>query len=118
MSDHKSHQSQTHTHGTGCDHATVAHGDHRDYVQGRKLDDVPGGNLRAHKIHVDETNPWACTPTHACGAHATDHVHGAGCSHEAVPHGGHTDYVVNGHLHHPCDAHCDDHGPVSVRAAT
>jgi len=32
MSDHKSHQSQTHTHGTGCGHATIAHGDHKDYV--------------------------------------------------------------------------------------
>jgi hypothetical protein len=29
-----------------------------------------------------------------------------------VPHGDHTDYLVDGHLHHPHDGHCDDHGPV------
>jgi hypothetical protein len=22
------------------------------------------------------------------------------------------DYVVDGHLHHPHDGHCDDHGPI------
>jgi hypothetical protein len=93
MTDHKSHQSQTHTHGTGH---------------------LAGGKVHAHKLDVDKTNPAVCTPKHACGAHATDHVHGAGCKHEAVPHGDHTDYVVSGHLHHPCDKHCDDHGPVSI----
>jgi hypothetical protein len=30
-----------------------------------------------------------------------------------VPHGAHTDYLVNGHLHHPHGDHCDDHGPVA-----
>jgi hypothetical protein len=25
---------------------------------------------------------------------------------------------VDGHLHHPCDRHCDDHGPVKMRAPT
>jgi hypothetical protein len=42
------------------------------------------------------------------------HDHGAGCGHEAVPHGDHTDYLVDGHLHHPHGDHCDDHGPVAV----
>jgi hypothetical protein len=32
-----------------------------------------------------------------------------------VPHGDHTDYLVNGHLHHACSGHCDDHG--SLKAA-
>jgi hypothetical protein len=31
-----------------------------------------------------------------------------------VPHGDHTDYVVNGHLHHVHQGHCDDHGRVDV----
>ena len=114
MSDHKSHQSQTHTHGTGCDHATIAHGDHKDYVQGGHRDHIADGKAHPHQFEVNEMNPAACTPKHACGAHAADHVHGAGCAHEAVPHGDHTDYVVNGHLHHPCDKHCDNHGPVSM----
>ena len=34
--------------------------------------------------------------------------------HEAVLHGDHVDYLVDGHLHHPHGDHCDDHGPVSV----
>jgi hypothetical protein len=29
-----------------------------------------------------------------------------------VPHGDHLDYWVDGHLHHPCSGHCDDHGPL------
>ena len=53
-----------------------------------------------------------CTPGHACGAHGKGHVHGPGCGHEAVPHGDHVDYLVDGHLHHPHGDHCDDHGPV------
>jgi hypothetical protein len=32
-----------------------------------------------------------------------------------VPHGDHTDYLVDGHLHHPCKGHCDDHGPVKKK---
>ena len=31
-----------------------------------------------------------------------------------MPHGDHTDYLVDGHLHHPHGDHCDDHGPVNV----
>lgn len=42
------------------------------------------------------------------------HVHGEDCGHEPVPHGDHTDYLVDGHLHHPHGDHCDDHGPVEV----
>lgn len=43
-----------------------------------------------------------------------DHVHGANCGHEAVPHGDHVDYIVNGRLHHQHGDHCDDHGPVEI----
>jgi hypothetical protein len=34
-----------------------------------------------------------------------------------VPHGEHTDYLVQGHLHHPHGDHCDDHGPLETVAA-
>jgi hypothetical protein len=27
------------------------------------------------------------------------------------------DYLVAGHLHHPHDGHCDDHGPVAIANA-
>jgi hypothetical protein len=74
-----------------------------------------------HDGHVDEhqmsaaTNPEACTPGHQCGSHKSEHQHGASCGHEAVPHADHTDYVVGGHLHHPCGSHCDDHGKVQLK---
>ena len=32
--------------------------------------------------------------------------------HEAVPHGDHVDFLVDGRLHHVHDGHCDDHGPL------
>ena len=44
--------------------------------------------------------------------HEKGHIHGPGCGHEAIPHGDHIDYMVNGHLHHPHGDHCDDHGPI------
>lgn len=61
--------------------------------------------------HVhDTTCTQTCTMGHACAAHDAAHIHGDDCGHEAVPHGDHMDYVVDGHLHHPHGGHCDDHG--------
>jgi hypothetical protein len=66
-----------------------------------------------HHDHVDPcATPGSCTNGHACAEHATDHIHGDDCGHEAVPHGDHMDYLVSGHLHHPHGGHCDDHGSV------
>jgi hypothetical protein len=31
-----------------------------------------------------------------------------------VPHGDHVDYLVDGHLHHPHDGHCDHHGVLAL----
>jgi hypothetical protein len=72
------------------------------------------GHVDDHVIAVDAANPAECTPEHDCGAHADGHQHGDDCGHEAVPHGDHTDYLVDGHLHHPDGDHCDDHGEVKV----
>ena len=63
-------------------------------------------------VPITETNPAQCTPDHECEHHDADHEHGPGCGHEAVKHGDHVDYVVEGHLHHPHGDHGDDHGPV------
>ncbi len=104
-----------HTHGVGCGHTAVKHGDHIDHLHDGHLHHTGGdGAVEEHALAVDATNPAACTPTHACGGHPTGHVHGPGCGHEPVPHGDHTDYLVDGHLHHPHGDHCDDHGPVAV----
>jgi hypothetical protein len=118
MSDHKAHQSELHTHGPGCKHATIGHRDHEDYLRDGKLEHVHAGTIEIHTLEVNDANPALCTPSHACGGHAAGHQHGPTCEHAAVPHGDHVDYVVNGHLHHPCDRHCDDHGPVKMRAST
>ena len=38
------------------------------------------------------------------------HQHGPGCGHPAVRHEGHTDYLHDGHLHHPeSGGHVDEH---------
>jgi hypothetical protein len=105
----------THRHGPGCGHTGVKHGDHVDYLHdGHLHHTMADGTVEEHHLPVDGTNPAACTSGHACTAHAADHVHGPGCGHEAVPHGDHTCYLVDGHLHFPHDGHCDHHGPVSL----
>ncbi len=66
-------------------------------------------------VAVDASNPAGCTPGHACKGHVAGHAHGATCGHEAVPHGDHVDYLVDGHLHHAHAGHCDDHGALAER---
>lgn len=114
MGDHKVHEGHAHTHGEGCGHAKVEHDGHTDFLHDGHLHHAHAGHVDEHALAVDAKNPDACTPAHACGAHDATHVHGAGCGHEAIAHGDHTDYVVGGHLHHAHGGHCDDHGPVAV----
>lgn len=47
---------------------------------------------------------------HEIHQHPDGHTHGPDCGHEAVSHGDHVDYVVDGRLHRPHEDHCDDHG--------
>ena len=107
---HDTHPEHDHVHGPSCGHTAVKHGDHVDYLHDGHLHHEHDGHVDECTIAVDAANPAACTPAHACGAHTTDHVHSTDCGHEAVPHGDHVDYLVDGHLHHPHDGHCDDHG--------
>jgi hypothetical protein len=62
--------------------------------------------MNTKHIHTDS----CCTKGHTCGSHSTSHQHGPTCGHQTVKHGDHMDYVVDGHLHHACMGHCDDHG--------
>lgn len=113
---HEHHDDHDHAHGPGCGHTAVAHEGHTDYLHdGHLHHGCAHGGVEEHRIDVGAANPADCTPQHACASHAKSHVHGPGCGHEAVPHGDHTDYLVEGHLHHPHGAHCDDHGPVETR---
>ncbi len=115
MSEHETHEGHPHVHGAGCGHKTVEHDGHQDFLHDGHLHQAHGDHISEHALAVDAKNPDACTPAHACGAHPTDHVHGASCGHDAIAHGEHVDYVVGDHLHHAHEDHCDDHGPVVVR---
>jgi len=109
----QTHERHDHKHGPGCGHQAIQHENHVDYVH--------DGHLHyMHNDHIDEhmleggTNQ--CTPNHSCAGHDKAHMHGANCGHTLVPHEGHIDYLVSGHLHHPCADHCDNHGPVTIHS--
>ena len=108
------HQGHAHAHGAGCGHRGVKHEGHTDYLHDGHLHNVHAGHVDEHALAVGTANPDACTPKHACGGHDSAHAHGAGCGHDAVPHGDHVDYLVGGHLHHPHASHCDDHGAIQA----
>lgn len=110
----KIHHDHPHQHGPDCGHTAIRHDGHVDYLHDGHLHHMHAGHVDEHVLEVSETNPDRCTPHHECGGHEKGHVHGPGCGHEAVPHGDHVDYLVNGHLHHPHGDHCDDHGPVEL----
>ena len=116
MSQTHSRQAGTHTHehGPNCGHTAVKHDGHIDYLHDGRLHHAQGTHVDDHTIAVSANNPESCTPSHNCAAHQQSHTHGANCGHEAVPHGNHVDYLVNGHLHHPHGSHCDDHGAVQL----
>jgi len=106
------HENHDHHHGPACGHTAIRHEGHTDYLHDGHLHHQSGKAVEEHTLAVSSDNPAVCTPAHDCGAHDKAHRHGPGCGHEAVPHGDHTDYLVDGHLHHPHGDHCDDHGKV------
>jgi hypothetical protein len=101
-----------HRHGPGCGHTAVAHEGHTDYLQDGHLQHQQGDRVEDHVIGVSAANPDR--QTDAAGGHAADHAHGPTCGHEAVPHGDHSDYLVDGTLHHQRGNHCDDHGVLGL----
>ncbi|WP_162064369.1 hypothetical protein [Vibrio taketomensis] len=110
MSCTKTHSHNEHAHGKDCGHTAIRHGDHIDYLVDGVLHHPHGDHCDEHVIEASEVNPNACNPVHTCQGH----VHGPGCGHEAIQHGDHIDYIVDGRLHHQHGEHCDDHGPIEV----
>jgi len=106
-----------HQHGPNCGHTAVKHDGHTDYLHDGHLHFQHGDHVDDHSIEVSSANPEKCTPAHECSGHDKNHIHGANCGHEAVPHGNHVDYLVDGHLHYHHGTHCDDHGKLQVAAA-
>ncbi len=108
------HDDHEHEHGEACGHTAVRHEGHVDYLHDGCMHHVRGDEVHEHRVAVTKRNPASCTPGHACASHDERHEHGEGCGHEAVPHGDHVDYLVEGHLHHPHGDHCDDHGALEM----
>lgn len=113
MSHH--HENHGHIHGKNCGHTALEHNGHVDYLHdGHLHHPTSEGQVEEHVLEISNQNPDACTGGHVCQGHSQDHVHGPGCGHPAVPHGDHIDYLVDGHLHHQHNGHCDNHGKVQV----
>lgn len=110
--EHETHPGHEHRHGDGCGHAAVQHDGHVDYLHDGHLHHPHEDHVDEHVVEVSAANPDGCTG--AAGGHDGTHTHGAGCGHDAVPHGDHTDYLVDGTLHHPHEDHCDDHGALAA----
>jgi hypothetical protein len=110
---HKTHEPHDHEHGPECGHTAVRHDGHIDYLHDGCLHHPHEDHVDEHSFAVDAQHPADCTPEFRAG-HDGGHRHGPDCGHEAVPHGDHVDYLVDGRLHHPHEGHCDDHGPVEV----
>ena len=106
---HKIHGGHSHIHGEGCGHTAVRIGVDVAYVHNGHLHTPHGDHFDESAIPVSESNPVNCAPS-SCDTHS----HGPDCGHEAIPHGDHTDYLVDGRLHHPHEGHCDDHGTVEI----
>ncbi|HEY9775212.1 MAG TPA: hypothetical protein V6C81_15715 [Planktothrix sp.] len=107
------HTGHDHKHGQSCGHKAVQHGDHTCYLHDDHLHHVHDDHIDEHSLS-EETHSSSCTPEHACGSHDSSHKHGPECGHDAVPHSNHVDYLVAGHLHHPCGNHCDHHGKLML----
>lgn len=111
---HTTHQGHSHEHNSNCGHKKVMHNGHTDYLHEGHLHNVHEGHIDEHLLEVTSKNPANCTPQHVCQGHSLGHQHSLNCGHEAIPHGDHTDYLVEGHLHHAHGSHCDDHGDVQI----
>jgi len=115
MHEHAAHDEHAHVHGPGCGHVGIVHEGHIDFLHDGHLHHPHGDHVCEHVIAVDEQHPDRCDGGRAAGALLDPgHVHGPGCGHEPVPHGDHVDYLVDGHLQHPHEGHCDDHGSVAL----
>lgn len=108
--EHHVHDEHNHQHSLACGHTKIRHEDHIDYVHNGHLHREHEGHWDECIISVSNVNQDECKPFECQCTHNED------CGHELVPHGDHTDYLVNGRLHHVHDGHCDDHGAVEVIA--
>ncbi len=117
MSTHHTHEKHDHEHSPNCGHIAIKHDGHIDYLHDGHLHHKHEGHYDECSIQIDSLHPETCTTGHECKSHASDHVHGPNCGHAAIPHGDHIDYLVDGHLHHQHNGHCDHHGRLELVTA-
>ena len=110
MTDCKTHPNHDHIHGENCGHTKIKHADHYDYINDGHLHHPHEDHNDEHRLEINDQNPNECNKQHL-----HDHTHGSGCGHEAVTHGDHIDYIVDGRLHQQHEDHCDDHGAVDLQ---
>jgi hypothetical protein len=103
------HTTHSHKHGESCGHTAVKHESHVDYLHDGHLHGMEKGKQVEHKLAINSKNPAKENPVN----HADSHKHGPSCGHEAIPHGDHSDYLVDGKLHHVHGSHCDEHGTLN-----
>src|SRR3984893_13898091 len=103
------HPDHVHQHGPNCGHTAIRHDAHVDFMTAI-CTACTGIMLTSISSRSEPRTPVHCTPEIRCSGHE----HGPNCGHEAIPHGDHLDYLVNGRLHHTHGDHCDDHGPVQL----
>ena len=104
------HANHDHINGENCGHTKIKHGDHYDFLHDGHLHHPHEDHNDEHVLEVNDQNPNECNKKHL-----NDHTHGADCGHEAVTHGDHIDYIVDGRLHQQHQGHCDDHGAVELQ---
>ncbi len=109
---HRQHnQAHNHSHQPRCGHIAVLHEGHVDYLHDGHLHQSHGSHVDEHAISATASNPNQCAPVST----KNEHAHNSKCGHAAVPHAGHLDYLVEGHLHHAHNSHCDDHGTLALK---
>ena len=109
---HETHEGEhAHEHSADCGHTAVRHDGHVDYLHDGHLHHPHDDHVDEHVIEVDQEHPAGHAAPVDCDP---EHAHGSECGHEAVPHGDHVDYLVEGRLHSPHEDHCDDHGPLAT----
>jgi hypothetical protein len=101
----KQHPNHSHQHGPNCGHTAVRHDGMTAICT--MCTEITSTSTSSRSTSA---NPAQCTPQTRCPGH----THGPACGHEAIPHGDHVDYLVNGRLHRPHGDHCDDHGAVQL----
>jgi hypothetical protein len=114
MATHVKHDPHEHAHKAGCGHSGMEHDGHTDYLHDGHLHHRHEDHVDEHEVAASNANPASCSGGHKCEGHDTSHHHARGCGHQSVPHAGHVDYAVGGHLHNRHGEHCDDHGAVKI----